>query len=60
MNTRAQANLGNPTIWLSIDPQTVKQRIDRITEQLERVRHRFESQIEASPSYHPKEERDRS
>jgi len=48
-----QANLGNPAIWLSIDPKTVKQRIDRITEQLERVRQQFESQVEASSSNQP-------
>ncbi|HEY9835104.1 MAG TPA: hypothetical protein V6D26_31430 [Stenomitos sp.] len=50
MNSRRKTQKGNPTIWLSIDPTTVKQRIDQITERLEKVRRQFESQIEVGYS----------
>jgi hypothetical protein len=56
VNSRRKANKGNPTIWLSIDPMTVKQRIDRITERLERVRRQFETQVEAGYSKIQKED----
>lgn len=56
MNSRRKANKGNPTIWLSIDPTTVKQRIDRITERLEKVRRQFETQVEAGYSNSEKED----
>ena len=56
MNSKGKANKGNPTIWLSIDPTAVKQRIDRITERLERVRRQFESQVEAGYSNSQKED----
>ncbi|WP_155898087.1 hypothetical protein [Allocoleopsis franciscana] len=56
MNSRRKANKGNPTIWLSIDPTTVKQRIDTITERLERVRRQFESPVEAGYSNSQKED----
>lgn len=56
VNSRRKANKGNPTIWLSIDPTTVKQRIDRITERLERVRRQFETQVEAGYSNSEKED----
>ncbi|MBD2014219.1 hypothetical protein H6F96_09570 [Microcoleus sp. FACHB-53] len=32
-----------PDMWSNIDPTKVKQRIDRITQRLERVRRQFES-----------------
>jgi hypothetical protein len=32
-----------PEIWSNIDPAKVKQRIDRITQRLERVQRQFES-----------------
>ncbi len=32
-----------PNVWLNVDPVKVKQRIDRITQRLEQVRHQFES-----------------
>jgi hypothetical protein len=41
---------------LSIDPKTIQQRLNKITEQLERVRHQFESQVEAGYSNNQKEE----
>lgn len=56
VNSRRKANKGNPTIWLSIDPTTVKQRIDTITERLERVRRQFESPVEAGYSNSQKED----
>lgn len=56
VNSRRKANKGNPTIWLSIDPMTIKQRIDTITERLERVRRKFESKVEAGYSNNQKED----
>ncbi|MFB8787518.1 MAG: hypothetical protein U7123_01375 [Potamolinea sp.] len=50
MNNRREENLGNPNIWLSIDPKTVKQRVDRITAQLEKVLCQYESQVDAAAS----------
>ncbi len=41
------------TIWSSIDPEKVKQRIDTITKQLDKVRRKFEPQSEV------KDDRDR-
>jgi thymidylate kinase len=56
VNSRRKANKGNPTIWLSIDPMTIKQRIDTITDGLERVRRKFESKVEAGYSNNQKED----
>jgi len=54
VNNRREENLGNPNIWLSIDPKSVKQRVDRITERLEKVRRELEYQVEAASSDQPK------
>ena len=49
-NEPSKEKLGNPGIWLNIDPSKVKQRIDSITRRLERVRRQFDSQIETDDS----------
>ena len=49
-NEPPKEKLGNPGIWLNIDPSKVKQRIDSITRRLERVRRQFDSQIETDDS----------
>lgn len=49
-NEPPKEKLGNPGIWLDIDPSKVKQRIDSITRRLERVRRQFDSQIETDDS----------
>jgi hypothetical protein len=41
--TKNQDKIYRPHIWLNIDPLKVKQRIDRITRKLEKVRQEFES-----------------
>ncbi len=49
-NEPPKEKLGNPGIWLNIDPSKVKQRIDAITRRLERVRRQSDSQIETDDS----------
>jgi hypothetical protein len=39
-----------PNIWSNIDLLKVKQRIERITAQIERVRQQFDPQVEADNS----------
>lgn len=52
MNGQRYQELENPTVWLRVDPDTIKQRLDRITERLEKVRHKeFESQQQADSSH---------
>jgi hypothetical protein len=41
---------GETNIWSNIDPLKVKQRIETITAQLERVRRQFDLQIDADNS----------
>lgn len=49
-----EENYGNPKVWLNVDPLKVKQRIDRIAEQLEGVRRKFEPLLEVSNSFNQK------
>jgi hypothetical protein len=49
-NEPPKEKLGNPGIWLNIDPSKVKQRIDSITRRLERVRRQLDSQIDTDDS----------
>ena len=49
-NEPPKEKLGNPGIWLNIDPSKVKQRIDAITRRLERVRRQSDSKIETDDS----------
>ena len=49
-NEPPKEKLGNPGIWLNIDPSKVKQRIDSITRRLERVRRQSDSQIATDDS----------
>lgn len=49
-NGKIAEKCGNPDIWLSVDPLKVKQRIDRITQQLEAVRRSLEPKIKSNKS----------
>ena len=52
MNGQRYQELENPTVWLRVDPETVKQRLERITERLEKVRRKeFESQQQTDSSH---------
>jgi hypothetical protein len=44
MSNEKEKELPNGIIWMSIDFETVKRRIDRITQQINQVLPKFESQ----------------
>jgi hypothetical protein len=56
VKNKTDENLGNPNLWLSIDPNTVKQRIDRITARLEKVLQQYDAQAEAASRDKQKED----
>lgn len=37
MHIKPENNSANPTVWSSIDPDKVKQRLNKITERIEKV-----------------------
>jgi hypothetical protein len=43
---KQEANFGNAFMWSGIDPKKVKQRIQMITNQIEAVLLKFESQVD--------------